>query len=148
MTPLGYSSHSCGYCGSTSSSSSKSYGIQSHSITPSHYSQLMLRGWRRSGSYLYKPDNLRTCCPQHTILLNASEFIPSKSQRQLLNRFNQFMAAPEAGAEAEAEQTVKVKAKGKGKANRNSPVSLTELVHAAESNEGSRFEVSSFLSIT
>lgn len=27
----------------------------------------MDRGWRRSGSFLYKPDNARTCCPLHTI---------------------------------------------------------------------------------
>ena len=62
------------------------------------------RGWRRSGTYCYKPDMKRTCCPQYTIKsvdsrrpdmlwyliglprLEALKFRPSASQRKLLNR--------------------------------------------------------------
>ena len=31
------------------------------------YQEMMNRGWRRSGTYLYKPDLRRSCCPQYTI---------------------------------------------------------------------------------
>lgn len=33
-------------------------------MTPALYQDLIDRGWRRSGTYLYKPDNVHTCCPQ------------------------------------------------------------------------------------
>lgn len=36
---------------------------------------------------------LRTCCPQYTIRLDAGACKPSKSQRQLLNRFKRFIYA-------------------------------------------------------
>jgi arginyl-tRNA--protein-N-Asp/Glu arginylyltransferase len=64
------------------------------------------RGWRRSGTYCYKPDMKRTCCPQYTIKsadlppdafvsdhplrLDVLEFRPSASQRKLLTRFVQL----------------------------------------------------------
>ena len=31
------------------------------------YQKMLDRGWRRSGSYCYKPDMRRSCCPQYTI---------------------------------------------------------------------------------
>ncbi|ORY90158.1 arginine-tRNA-protein transferase [Leucosporidium creatinivorum] len=55
------------------------------------YKALIDVGWRRSGSYLYKPDMRATCCPQYTISLDAAAFNPSKSQRQLLHRFANFV---------------------------------------------------------
>ena len=39
--------------------------------------ELLDRGWRRSGRYIYKPD-LHTCCPQYTIRLDTRVFTPSK----------------------------------------------------------------------
>ena len=39
--------------------------------------ELLDRGWRRSGRYIYKPD-LHTCCPQYTIRLDTRLFLPSK----------------------------------------------------------------------
>jgi arginyl-tRNA---protein transferase len=39
--------------------------------------ELLDRGWRRSGRYIYKPD-LHTCCPQYTIRLDTRLFTPSK----------------------------------------------------------------------
>lgn len=35
---------------------------------------------------MYKPDNSRTCCPQHTIRLDAQAYRPSKAQRRALNQ--------------------------------------------------------------
>ena len=31
------------------------------------YQRMIDRGWRRSGTFCYKPDMQRTCCPQYTI---------------------------------------------------------------------------------
>jgi len=73
-----------------------SYGATSKLLTVDHYQKLIDRGWRRyvqllsqytdskrrlesaspkncdtdplsSGTYLYKPDTKRSCCPSHTI---------------------------------------------------------------------------------
>jgi len=85
--PVGYGASSCGYCTAPGSGersegdTSCSYGIwvgihsgaaepltrQAYQLQPEHYQTLVDRGWRRSGAYVYKPDNARTCCPQHSI---------------------------------------------------------------------------------
>lgn len=49
------------------------------------------RGWRRAGTFCYKPDLKNTCCPEYTIRLDALEFKASRSQRQLVNRWNRFV---------------------------------------------------------
>ncbi|KOS16075.1 arginine-trna-protein transferase [Malassezia pachydermatis] len=86
--PVGYNKSSCGYCKPKGTSrrdaneTSFSYGFIAYRLSPSHYQQLIDQGWRRSGIYIYKPDNLRTCCPQHSIRLRTSSFRPSKAQRR------------------------------------------------------------------
>ena len=72
------------------------------------------RGWRRSGTYCYKPDPLRSCCPQYTIRyarlfestrpavtkkrrLDALALEPSRSQRKALYRFNRAIEKGELG---------------------------------------------------
>ncbi len=97
LAPIGYSSSRCGYCGppkqrrrqaeqpqpqepngdessgqaatpSKPPKTSRSYGCWGHDLSPHDYERMMMQNnWRRSGRYLYKPDNLRTCCPQLTI---------------------------------------------------------------------------------
>lgn len=71
ISPVGYSSSTCGYCSSPGTRSSKkssvNFGLWGHSLTPITYELLLDKGWRRSGSYLYKPDNQNTCCPHLTI---------------------------------------------------------------------------------
>ncbi|EMC96642.1 hypothetical protein BAUCODRAFT_122625 [Baudoinia panamericana UAMH 10762] len=96
LTPLGYQSGDCGYCKLEGSSqrtpnSRASYYVKSKSLCPSHYQLLVDRGWRRSGTLLYIPDVARSCCPHYTIRLPASEFKPSRDQRQALNRWNRFV---------------------------------------------------------
>ncbi|GAA5855059.1 hypothetical protein JCM8547_002364 [Rhodosporidiobolus lusitaniae] len=95
LQPTGYSSSTCGYCSEkgkrSPTKSSKSYGCWAHVLSCPTYKDLLDRGWRRSGEYLYKPDMDRTCCPQYTISLNPSQFRPSRSQRQILLRFNAFI---------------------------------------------------------
>ncbi|XVE69400.1 hypothetical protein DITRI_Ditri09bG0149400 [Diplodiscus trichospermus] len=52
---------------------------------------LLDRGWRRSGCFLYKPEMERTCCPSYTIHLKASDFVPSKEQRRVDRRMQRFL---------------------------------------------------------
>ena len=40
--------------------------------------ELLDRGWRRSGCWLYKPDLRTTCCPPYTIRIDVHRFVPSK----------------------------------------------------------------------
>lgn len=82
----GKGSSECGYCKSGSPSGSVSFGITSSTMTAEQYETLMLRGWRRSGSYFYKPMLHETCCPPYTIRLEASRFAMSKSQRKVLRK--------------------------------------------------------------
>ncbi|KAG6665886.1 arginyl-tRNA--protein transferase 2-like isoform X2 [Carya illinoinensis] len=81
---------SCGYCRSPNRSSI-SHGLWAHSITVDDYQDLLDRGWRRSGSFLYKPEMERTCCPSYTIRLRAADFIPSKEQLRVSRRMQRFL---------------------------------------------------------
>ncbi|XP_065871405.1 arginyl-tRNA--protein transferase 2-like [Euphorbia lathyris] len=81
---------SCGYCKS-GSRSSISHGLWAHSITVDDYQDLLDRGWRRSGCFLYKPEMERTCCPSYTIRMKASDFIPSKDQQRVSRRMQRFL---------------------------------------------------------
>ncbi|KAG9321465.1 hypothetical protein KVV02_003592 [Mortierella alpina] len=55
------------------------------------YQDLLERGWRRFGLYLYKPNLRDSCCRQYTIRLNTSQFVPSKHQRKTVSRVNRYM---------------------------------------------------------
>jgi arginyl-tRNA---protein transferase len=68
-----------------------SYYASSESLSNSFYEGLLFRGWRRSGTLLYKPDQRVSCCPHYTIRLDALAFKASKDQRQALNRFNRHI---------------------------------------------------------
>ncbi|KAL3422443.1 arginine-trna-protein transferase 1 [Phlyctema vagabunda] len=72
-----------------------SYYAESSSLTAAFYQSLLNRGWRRSGTTLYKPDLRKSCCPQYTIRLDSHKFRTSKDQRQTLNRFNKFVLGDE-----------------------------------------------------
>lgn len=64
------------------------YYASATNLQPSFYKALLDRGWRRSGSVLYKPDVLASCCSSYAIRLDSYNFQASKDQRQTLNRFN------------------------------------------------------------
>ncbi|XP_072997649.1 arginyl-tRNA--protein transferase 2 [Typha latifolia] len=81
---------SCGYCRSNTDSSI-SHGLWANSLTADDYQELLDRGWRRSGCFLYKPDMKRTCCPSYTIRLKTDDFIPSKEQSRIYNRMQRFL---------------------------------------------------------
>eukprot|EP00605_Chrysophyceae_sp_TOSAG23-4_P002767 GSChrysophyteH1.ASY1.ANO1.3051.1 assembled CDS len=63
----------------------------SEQMRVSDYEKLMMCGWRRSGTYFYKPCMFATCCPMYTIRLPVAEFTANKAQRQLLRRIDRYL---------------------------------------------------------
>ena len=55
------------------------------------YEMMMMRGWRRCGSYYYKPDLSRSCCLLHTIRLKAEEFKFDSTHRRTMKKFYNFI---------------------------------------------------------
>ncbi|XP_054359466.1 arginyl-tRNA--protein transferase 1 isoform X15 [Pongo pygmaeus] len=83
----------CGYC--KNESGSRSNGMWAHSMTVQDYQDLIDRGWRRSGKYVYKPVMNQTCCPQYTIRCRPLQFQPSKSHKKVLKKMLKFLAKGE-----------------------------------------------------
>ncbi|XP_058527144.1 arginyl-tRNA--protein transferase 1 isoform X2 [Ochotona princeps] len=83
----------CGYCGSEEGKAS--CGMWAHSLTAQDYQDLIDRGWRRSGKYVYKPVMNQTCCPQYTIRCRPLQFQPSKSHKKVLKKMLKFLAKGE-----------------------------------------------------
>ncbi|XP_046847727.1 arginyl-tRNA--protein transferase 1-like [Xenia sp. Carnegie-2017] len=92
--------HRCGYC--NGSNTSISQGMWGHQITCQDYQDLIDRGWRRSGEYLYKPDMKRTCCPLYPIRCGVMEFKPSKSQKKVLKNVRKFLLGKSSEAETQS----------------------------------------------
>uniref|UniRef100_A0A674PBI2 Arginyl-tRNA--protein transferase 1 n=1 Tax=Takifugu rubripes TaxID=31033 RepID=A0A674PBI2_TAKRU len=67
----------------------------SHTMTVQDYQDLIDRGWRRSGKYVYKPTMDKTCCPQYAIRCHALKFQPSKSHKKILKKMNKFISQGE-----------------------------------------------------
>uniref|UniRef100_UPI00358E0E4F arginyl-tRNA--protein transferase 1 isoform X8 n=1 Tax=Myxine glutinosa TaxID=7769 RepID=UPI00358E0E4F len=80
----------CGYC--NRSSSSLSHGMWAHVMSAEDYQDLIDRGWRRSGKYVYKPTMHQTCCPQYTIRCHALDFLPNKTHKKVLKKMSKFLA--------------------------------------------------------
>lgn len=85
----GLSTHACGYC---KGNGSTSHGLVAHTMQPQTYQGLIDRGWRRSGTYCYKPIMNVTCCPMYTIRSDTSAFVLSKSQKKVLKRFTKYLS--------------------------------------------------------
>ncbi|XP_077803849.1 arginyl-tRNA--protein transferase 1 isoform X13 [Macaca mulatta] len=83
----------CGYCDSKEGKAS--CGMWAHSMTVQDYQDLIDRGWRRSGKYVYKPVMNQTCCPQYTIRCRPLQFQPSKSHKKVLKKMLKFLARGE-----------------------------------------------------
>ncbi|XP_073775234.1 arginyl-tRNA--protein transferase 1 isoform X8 [Danio rerio] len=92
----------CGYCGNEEGKDS--YGMWSHNMTVQDYQDLIDRGWRRSGKYVYKPIMNKTCCPQYTIRCHALNFHPSKTHKKTLKRVNKFLSKGEMPVEKQDEE--------------------------------------------
>jgi len=98
----GTSPSECGYCkgrrsrattdsGEPDMNSSQSYSLLGDFMTPKTYEGFVYRGWRRSGTYLYKPNNWVSCCPAFTIRLPVRQFNPTKSQRKVAKKMEQLL---------------------------------------------------------
>ncbi|KAM9848195.1 arginyl-tRNA--protein transferase 1 isoform 1-T1 [Aulostomus maculatus] len=83
----------CGYC--KNEKGNFSHGMWSHTMTVQDYQDLIDRGWRRSGKYVYKPIMSKTCCPQYTIRCHALKFQPSKSHKKILKKMSKFISQGE-----------------------------------------------------
>eukprot|EP00794_Sanderia_malayensis_P017375 gene17375-19114_t len=81
--------HRCGYCGQTDTNIS--HGMWAHKLTCANYEDLLNRGWRRSGKYVYKPLMDQLCCPMYTIRCDATKFKMSKSQRKVLKKMRKYL---------------------------------------------------------
>ncbi|XP_074502757.1 arginyl-tRNA--protein transferase 1 isoform X2 [Sebastes fasciatus] len=89
----GDSGYPCGYC--KNDKGNFSHGMWSHTMTVQDYQDLIDRGWRRSGKYVYKPKMNKTCCPQYTIRCHATKFQPSKSHKKIMKKVSKFMSKGE-----------------------------------------------------
>lgn len=96
VTPHGEEHASdCGYCGGEGCR--VSYGASTRRLTCADYQALCEAGWRRSGEYVYRPSNARTCCPNLTIRLDVTRFEATKEQHRLLRRLNEYLAGGSSG---------------------------------------------------
>ena len=68
-----------------------SYYASSGTLRPHFYQSLVDRGWRRSGTLLYRPNQRNACCPHYALRLDSAAFKPSRDQRQAINRFNRHV---------------------------------------------------------
>lgn len=87
----------CGYC---KSRGSHTHGMVAQTLSVEAYQELIDRGWRRSGTYLYFPIHERCCCQLLTIRLDATRYTPSKEQRRVKRRWLAYLE----GAPLRAEQ--------------------------------------------
>ncbi|KAG7194515.1 Arginyl-tRNA--protein transferase 1 [Scheffersomyces spartinae] len=64
-----------------------SLGMVTGGMTCQIYDELINKGFRRSGDYLYKNDLLRSCCRSYTIRTNSQYLKMHKNHRKALNKF-------------------------------------------------------------
>ncbi|MGH0121692.1 UNVERIFIED_CONTAM: hypothetical protein FKN15_076288 [Acipenser sinensis] len=89
----GEDGYKCGYC--KNENGNFSHGMWSHALTVQDYQDLIDRGWRRSGKYIYKPIMNQTCCPQYTIRCDTTNFQPSKPQKKILKKMGKYLCKVE-----------------------------------------------------
>jgi arginine-tRNA-protein transferase len=98
-------------------------------LTPEFYQSLLDRSWRRSGDLLYRPNPRDSCCPHYTIRLDTDQFVPTKDQRQTVNRFNKHILGDQYARES-ARLHPRSRAEAK---RRDNTFDLVERIHEAES---------------
>lgn len=112
-----YGLHTNSHCGYCKNDGSASYGMSCARMKASDYEAMMLRGWRRSGSYYYKPDLKLSCCKLNTIRLDVNQFQINKKQRKIMNKFEAFING-----------TPAVKQENKASKREETKVMLTSLI--------------------
>ncbi|KAG0128919.1 arginine-tRNA-protein transferase [Tuber indicum] len=115
----------CGYC---TKSTSCSFYLRSYDLTVTDYQTLLDRGWRRSGTLLYKPHMTLSCCPQYTIRVDATTIKTSRDQRQTLHKWSRYILG-----EGYIQECAKKYPKSKEEKRRQqSEFNLIETVHGPE----------------
>jgi len=90
VVDVGEYSSTCGYCNSTTDKST-SYGMEAQILSVETYQELLDRGWRRSGRWLYRPCHSKTCCQLMTIRVNAHEFQPNREHKRTLRKWESYL---------------------------------------------------------
>ncbi|KNZ79899.1 Arginyl-tRNA--protein transferase 1 [Termitomyces sp. J132] len=134
VNPSGPYSSTCGYCSppgerTADRSSRHTASLSALRLSCGVYQKMIDRGWRRSGTFCYKPDMRTTCCPQYTIRLDTTEFKASRSQRKLVNRWNRFVIAGHASEYLNSDSDGNA---SKRKRTKDSSFSLCDSIHASE----------------
>ncbi|KAF8165448.1 arginine-tRNA-protein transferase [Crassisporium funariophilum] len=129
----------CGYCSppgqrSQYATSYHAATLEALKLSCGVYQGMINRGWRRSGTYCYKPDLKVSCCPQYTIKLDGTVFNPSAKQRKLLNRWNRYVLQGDAeDAMVVNSSTGGSEPKSKSKPKKGPPfTSLATTIHESE----------------
>ncbi|KAJ2851265.1 Arginyl-tRNA--protein transferase 1 [Coemansia brasiliensis] len=78
----------CGYC--QTSGKSRCFGMRSYKLLCADYEQMINRGWRRSGSFLYLTDHSTSCCSYYPIRTHALSHQLRKTERRLLRRWHRL----------------------------------------------------------
>ncbi|GME71751.1 unnamed protein product [Ambrosiozyma monospora] len=107
---------------------STSMGCIIHSFSPECYERLMNKGFRRSGTFLYKPDLLRNCCRMYAIRSNLQLLKPNKEHRHTINRFVKAIATPD---KSDSPQNKKTQTQAKN-SKKGAPFQLKETLLNAE----------------
>ncbi|CCH60213.1 hypothetical protein TBLA_0C04130 [Henningerozyma blattae CBS 6284] len=96
----------CGYCHGKKDNTSDfisiaeenhnncTIGLHSENMTIKQYDTLCNNNFRRSGTFLYKVDNLRNCCRLNTIRTSPNSFKLTKEFKKTIKRFAKFIEAP------------------------------------------------------
>lgn len=84
---------SCGYCKEDNIKKKTSYksGFSCNLIHAEDYERLMFNGYRKCGTYYYKPNLSKSCCQQHTIRLDINEFEINHHQKKVMKKFMKYL---------------------------------------------------------
>jgi len=114
----------CGYCGGQGS---VSQGMWAEKLTVRDYQDLLDRGWRRSGRYVYRPNMSVTCCPLYTIRCLADKFQPTKSQRKVVKKVQNFVKNGRKPVEDDPQSNCKEEVADEGKKDEQPSVESRQL---------------------
>ena len=84
-----YSAHECSY--SKVSRGSTTCGFEAAKVTALDYNELMERGFRRCGTYFYKPDLFRSHWQWYTLRMDATLHKIRKSHQKAWNRWHRYL---------------------------------------------------------
>ena len=87
--------HPCGYCKDQETGkkneSSYSFGFSTDYYPVEIYEEMMFSGWRRCGTYTYKPNLFKSCCKSYTCRLNVEKYKMNKEQKKVLKKFEKYL---------------------------------------------------------